>query len=146
MCTHCLRSWRPCFQDSWLLSDPEDSFSLASSAGGEEDTNQDSTKQRSLWHYFHSVNTTRTFLHHSILATTHIRRFQQVNSGLELNRRGRCFSLIRASEKHTCTFIAKITKHSWNSHGQEYYLYLHSNWFTFGSIWSSVIVCQHVLL
>lgn len=37
--THCRSSWRPCFQDSWLLSDPEDSFSLASS-GEEEDTNQ----------------------------------------------------------------------------------------------------------
>lgn len=37
--THCRSSWRPCFQDNWLLSDPEDSFSLASS-GEEEDTNQ----------------------------------------------------------------------------------------------------------
>lgn len=103
MSTYCLRSWRPCFQDSWLLSDPEVSFSLASSGGGEEGHKSGLHRQHSLWHYFHSVNTTRTFLHYSILATPHTSAWLLPVSQQWIRVKKRILRLFKLSHWHFCS-------------------------------------------
>lgn len=90
LCTYCLRSCRPCFQDSWLLSDPEESFSLASSEGEKRGTNQSFTnnKDEQASDIISTRQTARAFLHRCTLETTHILyQLYKTKCQIQLNRK-----------------------------------------------------------